>query len=47
MNINLSLQSEIPAYEQIKMQIKAQILSGGGMPDVRCGFGAMKKNAGI
>lgn len=28
MNINLSLQSEIPAYEQIKMQIKAQILSG-------------------
>lgn len=28
MNITLSLQSEIPAYEQIKMQIKAQILSG-------------------
>ena len=28
MNLSLSLQSEIPAYEQIKMQIKAQILSG-------------------
>lgn len=28
MNITLSLQSEIPAYEQIKIQIKAQILSG-------------------
>ena len=28
MNITISLQSEIPAYEQIKMQIKAQILSG-------------------
>lgn len=27
-NINISLQSEVPAYEQIKMQIKAQILSG-------------------
>jgi GntR family transcriptional regulator len=26
--IIVSLQSEIPAYEQIKMQIKAQILSG-------------------
>jgi len=26
--IVVSLQSEIPAYEQIKMQIKAQILSG-------------------
>lgn len=33
MNINLSLQSEIPAYEQIKMQIKAQILSGELAPD--------------
>lgn len=28
MTIVVSLQSEIPAYEQIKMQIKAQILSG-------------------
>lgn len=28
MAIIVSLQSEIPAYEQIKMQIKAQILSG-------------------
>ena len=33
MNITLSLQSEIPAYEQIKMQIKAQILSGGLPPN--------------
>ncbi len=33
MNINLSLQSEIPTYEQIKMQIKAQILSGELTPD--------------
>lgn len=33
MNINISLQSEIPAYEQIKMQIKAQILSGHLTPD--------------
>lgn len=33
MNINLSLQSEIPAYEQIKMQIKAQILSGELAPN--------------
>ena len=28
MAIIISLQSEVPAYEQIKMQIKAQILSG-------------------
>ncbi|MCL1965158.1 MAG: GntR family transcriptional regulator [Firmicutes bacterium] len=28
MAIIVSLQSEIPAYEQIKMQIKAQILAG-------------------
>jgi GntR family transcriptional regulator len=28
MTITVSLQSEIPAYEQIKAQIKAQILSG-------------------
>lgn len=28
MRIQISMQSEIPAYEQIKMQIKAQILSG-------------------
>ena len=33
MNINISLQSEIPAYEQIKMQIKAQILSGELAPN--------------
>lgn len=33
MNINISLQSEIPAYEQIKMQIKSQILSGELAPD--------------
>lgn len=33
MNLSLSLQSEIPAYEQIKMQIKAQILSGNLPPD--------------
>ncbi|MCI9072850.1 MAG: GntR family transcriptional regulator [Lachnospiraceae bacterium] len=33
MNINISLQSEIPTYEQIKMQIKAQILSGDLSPD--------------
>lgn len=28
MNIIISLQSDIPAYEQIKIQIKEQILSG-------------------
>ncbi len=33
MNINLSLQSEIPTYEQIKTQIKAQILSGELAPN--------------
>lgn len=33
MKISLSLQSEIPVYEQIKMQIKAQILSGELPPD--------------
>lgn len=33
MNINISLQSEIPTYEQIKMQIKAQILSGELAPN--------------
>ena len=33
MNIHLSLQSEIPAYEQIKVQIKAQILNGQLTPD--------------
>lgn len=33
MNIHISLQSEIPTYEQIKMQIKAQILSGELAPD--------------
>lgn len=33
MNIVISMQSEIPAYEQIKMQIKAQILSGNLPPD--------------
>lgn len=33
MNIIVSLQSEIPAYEQIKEQIKAQILSGELLAD--------------
>lgn len=33
MNIHLSLQSEIPTYEQIKVQIKAQILNGQLTPD--------------
>ena len=33
MNIVISMQSEIPAYEQIKMQIQAQILSGNLPPD--------------
>lgn len=33
MHITISLQSEIPAYEQIKMQIKAQILAGELTPD--------------
>lgn len=28
MHICIAMQSEVPAYEQIKMQIKAQILSG-------------------
>lgn len=28
MTITVSLQSDVPAYEQIKVQIKAQILSG-------------------
>ena len=31
--IHLSLQSEIPTYEQIKVQIKAQILNGQLTPD--------------
>jgi GntR family transcriptional regulator len=34
MAIIISLQSDIPAYEQIKEQIKAQILSGELMADV-------------
>ena len=33
MNIRIQLQSDIPTYEQIKMQIKAQILSGELSPD--------------
>ena len=33
MNIHRSLQSEIPTYEQIKVQIKAQILNGQLTPD--------------
>lgn len=33
MNIHISMQSEIPAYEQIKTQIKAQILAGKLEPD--------------
>lgn len=33
MNIHISMQSEIPAYEQIKTQIKAQILAGELEPD--------------
>lgn len=33
MNIHISLQSEIPAYEQIKTQVKAQILAGELEPD--------------
>ena len=33
MNIHISLQSEIPTYEQIKVQIKAQILNGQLAPD--------------
>lgn len=33
MNIHISLQSEIPTYEQIKVQIKAQILNGQLTPD--------------
>jgi len=33
MTIQISLQSNIPTYEQIKMQIKAQILSGELSPD--------------
>lgn len=33
MHITISLQSEVPAYEQIKMQIKAQILAGELPPD--------------
>lgn len=33
MNISISMQSEIPAYEQIKTQIKAQILAGELAPD--------------
>lgn len=33
MNIHISMQSEIPTYEQIKMQIKAQILAGELPPD--------------
>lgn len=33
MIITISLQSDIPAYEQIKSQIKSQILSGELLPD--------------
>ena len=33
MNIHLSLQSDIPTYEQIKVQIKAQILNGQLAPN--------------
>ena len=33
MNIHISLQSHIPTYEQIKMQIKAQILNGQLAPN--------------
>ena len=33
MNIHISLQSEIPTYEQIKIQIKAQILAGELAPE--------------
>lgn len=33
MNIQISMQSELPAYEQIKTQIKAQILAGELEPD--------------
>ena len=33
MNIHISLQSDIPTYEQIKIQIKAQILSGQLAPN--------------
>ena len=32
-HFHLSLQSEIPAYEQIKVQIKAQILNGELAPN--------------
>lgn len=33
MHIRISMQSELPAYEQIKMQIKEQILTGELLPD--------------
>lgn len=33
MQIQISTQSEIPTYEQIKMQIKEQILTGELLPD--------------
>ncbi len=33
MHIQISMQSEIPTYEQIKMQIKEQILTGELSPD--------------
>lgn len=33
MHIQISMQSELPAYEQIKMQIKEQILTGELSPD--------------
>lgn len=33
MTLCISTQSDIPTYEQIKMQIKAQILSGELLPD--------------
>lgn len=33
MTICISYQNDIPTYEQIKMQIKAQILSGELLPD--------------
>lgn len=33
MDIRISMQGELPAYEQIKMQIKEQILTGKLSPD--------------
>ena len=46
MNIHISLQSDIPTYEQIKIQIKAQILDGRLAPSGTVKLMFFKENPG-